>query len=1225
MTRSVGEEQAALQAAPPTLERPSGAPRTLDGPPQAGAAHDWQQARLERAEAEGADQQERAWAEQVRSEQPAAQVPRPHLAGDAQGRVTAGDVENVQQAVRNVPTTDPAMNTTVAAPPKVDLSGEADPARTDEQKARLAEQSRQMHTDGRAESAVPLGEDQVFPAVPPETLAAQVPAPGGDGAAPGAGGAVPEQGVAVVAQQERGPQVQAAVGQGQGRMGAGRQQHEQAAAQENARHESEVAQAVAANSEQQAAERGKVATDAAAQREQWRAEQDRKVGENNEQAATEHTKARGEVDRKKTDTDQANERKEAEENGRIQREREEAERKAAEEKRRKEREAEGGGFFSWLASKVTSFFNDLLDAVTGFFNAAIEAINGIVRAFTELVVAAIEAARTAIVGLINALATALIALCDVLAVFFPELAARIRKGIEDLRDAAIAAVNTLAEALKTGVKALLDLLARALTGLLRLLETALKAAVEVVRTAVNAAIEFAKAAIQLLGEFAAIIADIAADGVGTWLGKLGGGARDGVQNHLWGAIQTGVREWFNGKVEEVLGLGKAVLDILVRGCLSMGKIAKMAWDGIIAALPTIIIQVVLERLVALIIPAAGAVLAVVQGLMAAWGTISRILAAIGAFITFLKAVRSGPAAALFAKAVAAGVVALLEFVTNFLMTKLKGAAKGVGTTLKGIAARIGRVLGRAARGTRRAAGNAVNSARRGLRSASQALRPPRRAPAPATRRRPGTVAGARGRPAATRGRPPARRPVPATRRPSMMDRARGAVRTGLNRVRGAARALGARLRDSRVGRALANSARKLRERFNRLRSRWRERQRARQERRRQRERERNSPQAKQRRLELIVARIRPRIESLLRRGVRGAVLRALLGALRRWYRLTALRLDGALAFTIRAFLNPEAPVVLGTTIEIAGVRVEVDRLLRAIRVMGDEARAAGVGSGRVTEGYVQTASSGRRQALKGQVGARSVDMLAAHQARRRQPKLKWDVVSSVFSEGQPAIETLRKPGFGGLTPRGRRRPPKPQNRLITRPGEKSVPASPSYDEMVGEVNATGRPQEIAQRTLRAVQGNAEPPGPDDQLVGDLTRWVVEQEAQRNIGALPTHVMALDLAARGEVPFNQAAAMMPMHPSGAQEEANQLRDYLRGDGAARVGAQRLAEREITVIRAWVESLKDLKLKDAATAEAKERELILEIRRRIQDILGVKPEEVGSGQEFWARVTGHDVPE
>ena len=51
----------------------------------------------------------------------------------------------------------------------------------------------------------------------------------------------------------------------------------------------------------------------------------------------------------------------------------------------------------------------------------------------------------------------------------------------------------------------------------------------------------------------------------------------------------------------------------------------------------------------MIVPAAGAVMAVIQGLMAAWGAIQKILAAIDRFIAFLKAVKSGGAGPAFAR------------------------------------------------------------------------------------------------------------------------------------------------------------------------------------------------------------------------------------------------------------------------------------------------------------------------------------------------------------------------------------------------------------------------------------------------------------------------------------------------------------------------------------------------------------------------------------------------
>ncbi|SHF09688.1 eCIS core domain-containing protein [Streptoalloteichus hindustanus] len=941
--RSVGEDRSALQSAPPTMERPSGAPQTLSGAPQVPAPENAPDARLERVRAEGGRQQQQAKTPPPPGANPAQRTGNPHVAGDPQGRVTDRDVRNVQNAVNHVPTTDPALHTTVGAPPRLELTGESDPARGDEQAAKMRESAQGILSSGREAASQPLGEDQIYPNVPGETLTAQVPAAGGGGAGGGGGAAGPaaagpvgggaaggpaDAGVAVVAQQERGPQIQAAVGQGQARMATEHDTRRQGEAQARAQHEAEVTRTVSANAEAQAAERGRVADESRARREEWRAEQDRAIGDANNQAGTEHEQTRGNIDRKRTETDRESDRRQQEDNDRIHREREQAEEKARKERERKKRESEG--ILGWISSKVEQFFDALVQAITDIFDAARRVVSGIIKGFTEFVTGIINLARDLIVGLINTLADILIKLCDGLAIFFPELAARIRRGIEEVRDAAIATVNRLAEDLKAGVTALLNLLADGLNALLNVLEAGLKAAVEVVRTAVNSAIEFAKAAIQLLGEFAALVADIAPD-PGGWLGKLGAAARDGIQNHLWEAVKTAVRQWFDDKVEQILGLGRTVMDVLVRGCFSLARMGRMVWDALVSALPGILVAIVIERLISLIIPAAGAVLAIVQALVAAWGTISRIIAAIGAFFSFLKAVRSGGAAPLFAQAIATGVVALLEFVSNFLMARLASAAKGVGRSLRGIAQKIMRGLTRAGRGARRAAGQTVNRARQGLRAASQALRPPRARTGVGARRRPGTpTAGTRGRPAGRRGAPrrtdPARgsaprpvagqrrqRPAPRPTRPAgpirqRWNQARGAVRSGLNRVRAAGRALGRRLANTRIGRALTNGARRLRDGYRRTRDRLRDRLRRRQAQRRRDQEQRNSPAAKQRRLDLIVARIRPRLQRLLRRGVPRRILAVVLAGMRVWYRLTGLDLLGTPAREVLARLNPDEPV-----------------------------------------------------------------------------------------------------------------------------------------------------------------------------------------------------------------------------------------------------------------------------------------------------------------------------
>ena len=845
VSNNVAREQAALAAAPPATERPSGAPQTMEGPPVAAPPGEPVQVKLEKAEATREAEKKAAEAKQIEGQNQAQQAPRPHVAGNTEGKMTEQEVRDVQQAVNSVPTTDPGLNTNVGAPPKVELTGEQDPTRTDDQAGEAREAGTQLHTAGQAEAAKPMGEDQIFPNAPAETLTAQVPGvEGGGGGGPVQQAGPADAGVAVVAQQERGADIQAGVAQGQTQMGTERQTQQQGAAQANTDHQAAVAQQTQENAGQQAEERGKVAADVTAKRDQWREEQNKKIEEGNTKTTEEHEKARTGITDEKTNTDKKAEERKQEDNDQIKKEREAAEEKARKEKEAKQKESEGGGFFSWLASKVKSFFEGLLNAITAIFNAAVALVNGIIKTFASFVTGLIDLARKAIVGLINTLANVLLTLVDGLAIFFPELAARLRKEIEGLRDAAIAKVNEFADKLKAGVEFLLNKLAEALTGLLRLLEKGLKAAVELVRSAVNAAIEFAKAAIQMLGEFAAIIADIASMGVGTWLGRLASSAQEGIQQFLWGAIKSAVKVWFNEKVEAILGLGKSVFNVLIKGCFSMAKIGKMVWDALINALPMMIVTVVIERLVSLIVPAAGAVLAVVQGLMAAWGTISKILAAIGAFIAFVKAVKAGPAACLFAKAVAAGVVALLEFITNFLMAKMAGAAKGVGNALKGIAQKIMKGLGRAGRGGRKAAGRAVNAARDGLRSAKAALKPRTPAQGPRARRRPGAgrlprprtdrAASARRRnqPAVTRPAPPRpARPAGQTRKASparrALDHTKKAVRKGLDKVRTTLKKGGDKLAKSKLGRSLKNNSKKLRDKYRRKRDRILNRQRRR--------------------------------------------------------------------------------------------------------------------------------------------------------------------------------------------------------------------------------------------------------------------------------------------------------------------------------------------------------------------------------------------------------------
>jgi hypothetical protein len=307
-----------------------------------------------------------------------------------------------------------------------------------------------------------------------------------------------------------------------------------------------------------------------------------------------------------------------------------------------------------------------------------------------------EAARKIIVAAIKAIGEVLIAIADVVLAAFPKLRDRFRNAIKAVVKAAEAAVNALGETLKKGVQAALNLLGKALDAALKLLEKGYMLAVDLVSKAVQGAIAAAKAVVSALGVFAALIKDIAAS-PGQWLRNLAAGVMDGIKNHLWTAFQAAVKEWFNQKVDEVLGLGMVVWQMLKQGGIETAQVGQMAWEGIKAAIPPALIAILIEKLVSMIVPAAGTVMVIIEGLQAAWGTVSRILQAMERFMAFMKAVKTGNSGPQFGAMLAAAGVVLIDFVANWLLKRVRGAASKVGGKIKAIAKKIGDKLKKAAK------------------------------------------------------------------------------------------------------------------------------------------------------------------------------------------------------------------------------------------------------------------------------------------------------------------------------------------------------------------------------------------------------------------------------------------------------------------------------------------------------------------------------------------------
>jgi len=703
---SVTARRKDLQAHPPEMDRPSGAPTTKDPSAAIGSTDQTEAKGREKSVEPTPEGEEIATPEPAplppETQKPTARVPEPNVRGSENGEVTEADAANMQASVRSMPTRDADLAQSPGPPPTVELTGNADPAQADQQDAKLQQKTAALQAQGSRDAAVDMGENRIYPVVPPETLRAKVP----DGGAAEGGNIAAEQvddsqGISILAREEKSAEIQAAVAQGQSQLTARKQEHQTQVTEEKAKTKEAIAQAESENAIQQAKVRQQAQTDVRGERGSLLSEQNRLVGEANSERTKKLLDGKQEVRSKQLEADSASADHVKAGNEEASQERLKAEKQAQEKKN--EAKKESGGVFGWLASKAKAFFNKLKQGITAIFDAARKLVRAAIEKAKKLAVAVIEKARQWIVTAIRKLGDALIAIGDKLLAGFPALREKFRNKVKALVKAAEDKVNQLAEALKKGITKLLDALGAALDAALGLLEKGLKAVVDAVNSVVQGAISWAKAAYQALAVFAVLIKDIAGHPIG-WLSNLGSAVIDGIKNHLWKAFKVAVKEWFNAKLDQVLGLGKAVWDLLKKGGITLARIGKMAWQGLKALIPVTLIQILVEKVASLIVPAAGAVKVIIEGLQAAWGSVSAIIQAFQRFFAFLKAVKGGSAGPKFAAALAAAAVVVIDFVANWLLLKLaKGAAK-IGKKIKGLAKSLGKRLGRRKRAKARGKG-----------------------------------------------------------------------------------------------------------------------------------------------------------------------------------------------------------------------------------------------------------------------------------------------------------------------------------------------------------------------------------------------------------------------------------------------------------------------------------------------------------------------------------------
>lgn len=714
-SRSVGEQRAELAASPPQVDRPSGAYTTQEGPAAAREIPPAEGPRRMERTPQGSPAPVPRPAPLSPAPAPPTQALRPpEIGGPAQSGMSEDDARALRASLHRLPTTDPALAITAGPPPTLALEGDADPERAREQRAQLDESVAQTQARGQEDASQPMGEEELLPEFKPETLTAEIPGSDGVGGAGPAGGAPAAGGPpvaggpssgdevaeSIVARQQRGSELDAAVQQARADVNARRQEHQTQAAGHRADAQRDMDELVNSNAADQVRERTRARTEVQDLRGEWSEGQRDLVRAARTDADAANRQGEVDLARERTRAEEGAAERIAQGNREAADARRDAEGQAARERREAERETSSGGMLGWLADRATAFFNGVKNRIQQAFQAAREKVRSAIQRAQEFAVGLIERARQAIVSAIRWVGDRLIEIGDQLLAGFPGLRNRFRNAIRERVARAEATVNRLAGELKAGVQRALNLLGAALNGALNLLERGMLAAVDAAAAAVRGAIQAARAAMQALAAFAVLIRDVAAN-PGQWIRNLGAAIMDGIRDHLWRALKLAIQNWFSSKVDEVLGLGTAIWRLLNQGGIALARVGTMVWEGLKQVIPVVLIQILIQKLVSMIVPAVGAVMAIIEGLQAAWGTVSRIIQAFERFFAFLRAVKTGNAGPQFAKALAAAAVAVIDFVSNWLLSRLRRPAGAIAGRIRAIAQRIGQQLrgvGRRVRG-----------------------------------------------------------------------------------------------------------------------------------------------------------------------------------------------------------------------------------------------------------------------------------------------------------------------------------------------------------------------------------------------------------------------------------------------------------------------------------------------------------------------------------------------
>jgi hypothetical protein len=386
------------------------------------------------------------------------------------------------------------ISTNAGPPPKVDLSGEADPAQMQATQTQSQQEVQAAKLKAAADIQQDFGENRIFPKVSKETLKAnkELTAVAPPAVAGVESPALPGEAVGGL-NQSLSPFLREKIAPEQQKYQAGKTKFDADVVQARADADQEISTLDAETKNKQIQEQQQAKLEVTQAKQEWQTELDGVEKEYQDKAgqATKEQQQKIDTEKVKGDEKAAKHLEDAQKD--AQKEAQKADREANQKKQ--DAEKESGGFWGWAKSAASALIDGLKQAVNFIYDNLRKAVKAIFEAAKKLAMAAIDLARQAIVGLIRGFGAILKGLVKIVFAAFPNIAKKITAKIDQAVNKAVKAVNMAADFLKKGVAAVLDFLASALDAILAAYQAIYNAALD----AIGAVVETVIGAMEKIG------------------------------------------------------------------------------------------------------------------------------------------------------------------------------------------------------------------------------------------------------------------------------------------------------------------------------------------------------------------------------------------------------------------------------------------------------------------------------------------------------------------------------------------------------------------------------------------------------------------------------------------------------------------------------------------------------------------------------------------------------